>query len=238
MTPVEGIQGYIVKILLLGPQGAGKGTQAQRLARITGARHIATGDLVRAEIKARTELGRIIREYNDRGELVPDDIVVTMVMRRLASSDSWVLDGFPRNKAQAGALDDAMQAAGCEFDAVVALEAPDDALVERLSGRRTSETTGAIYHLSTNLPPADDPGPFVQRDDDKVENIRHRLEIYHQETEPLKDYYARGGRLLRVDALQPIDTVTGTILRAAEEPPVPTKLPRSASGRERYAHAS
>ncbi len=227
-----------MKILLLGPQGAGKGTQAQRLARITGARHIATGDLVRAEIKAGTELGRIIREYNDRGELVPDEIIVTMVMRRLAGSDSWILDGFPRNSAQAAALDDALQAAGSEIDVVAALEAPDAALIERLSGRRQSEATGNIYHLSTNPPPADDPGPFVQRDDDKVENIRHRLEIYHEETEPLKDYYAGGGRLLRIDALQPIDTVTGAILCAAEsgeKQPAPAMLPAS---RTRYAAAS
>ena len=227
-----------MKILLLGPQGAGKGTQAQRLTAVTGARHISTGDLVRAEIKAGTPLGRTIKDYNDRGELVPDDIIVTMVMDHLSNSESWIMDGFPRTQAQARALDAALQAAGSQIDIVAALEAPDDALVERLSGRRTSEATGAIYHLTTNPPPADDPGPFVQRDDDKPANIRHRLEIYHKETEPLKDYYAHGDRLLRVDALQPIDTVTGTILRALEEPAVPTTLTQPQPVHARYAHAS
>jgi len=120
-----------MKILLLGPQGAGKGTQAQRLARVTGARHVATGDLVRAEIKAGTPLGRTIKDYNDRGELVPDDIIVSMVMERMKDADCWILDGFPRTQAQAQALDAALQAAGCEIDAAVALEAPDESLVER-----------------------------------------------------------------------------------------------------------
>ncbi len=229
-----------MKILLLGPQGAGKGTQAQRLARATGARHVATGDLVRAEIKAGTPLGRTIKDYNDRGELVPDDIIVSMVMERMRDADCWILDGFPRTQAQAQALDAALQAAGCEIDAAVALEAPDESLVERLSGRRTSEATGVIYHLTGNPPPADDPGPFVQRDDDKPANIQHRLAIYHRETEPLKDYYTRQEKLLRVDALQPIDTVTGAILlaledRGGEAEAVPTELPQS---RECYAAAS
>ncbi len=229
-----------MKILLLGPQGAGKGTQAQRLARATGARHVATGDLVRAEIKAGTPLGRTIKDYNDRGELVPDDIIVSMVMERMRDADCWILDGFPRTQAQAQALDAALQAAACEIDAAVALEAPDESLVERLSGRRTSEATGVIYHLTGNPPPASDPGPFVQRDDDKPENIQHRLAIYHKETEPLKDYYARQDKLLRVDALQPIDTVTGTILLALEDlggesEAVPTELPQS---HECYAAAS
>jgi adenylate kinase len=229
-----------MKILLLGPQGAGKGTQAQRLARATGARHVATGDLVRAEIKAGTPLGRTIKDYNDRGELVPDDIIVSMVMERMRDADCWILDGFPRTQAQAQALDAALQVAACEIDAAVALEAPDESLVERLSGRRTSEATGVIYHLTGNPPPASDPGPFVQRDDDKPENIQHRLAIYHKETEPLKDYYARQDKLLRVDALQPIDTVTGTILLALEDlggesEAVPTELPQS---HECYAAAS
>jgi len=146
-----------MRILLLGPQGAGKGTQAQRLAALTGARHISTGDLVRAEIKAGTPLGRAIKGYNDRGELVPDDIIVTMVMEHLSNAESWIMDGFPRTQAQARVLDAALQAGGSEIDAVVALEAPDADLVERLCGRRTSEATGNIYHVTTNPPPPTTP---------------------------------------------------------------------------------
>lgn len=225
-----------MKILLLGPQGAGKGTQAQRLAQCTGALHISTGDLVRAEIKAGTELGRTIKDYNDRGELVPDDIVVSMVMERLSSVQDWILDGFPRTAAQARALDAALHATGSQIDAVIALEAPDTALVDRLGGRRQSEATGNIYHLVSNPPPSADPGPFVQRDDDKPANILHRLAIYHKETEPLKDYYALSGRLIRTDALQPIDAVTGAILCALDHPSVAGKLPQRR--RASFAHAS
>ncbi len=199
------------RLLLLGPQGAGKGTQAQRLAAFTGARHISTGDLIRAEIAAGTRLGRTIKGYNDRGELVPDATVIDMV-RPILSEDNWLLDGFPRTLAQAIALDRALGDLGAGLDLVVALEAPDAALIERLSGRRQSEATGKIYHLVSNPPGPDDPGPFIQRDDDRPEHIRRRLELYHAETEPLKEYYAARGLLAHVDALQPIEQVTARIL--------------------------
>jgi adenylate kinase len=203
-----------MKIILLGPQGAGKGTQAQRLAERVGATHISTGDIVRAEIKSGSELGKKVQDYNDRGELVPDEIIVEMAKPHLDDADAWLLDGFPRNQAQAKALDDALDDIGEDLDAVVALEAPDDALVKRLSGRRQSQATGRIYHVDHDPPPedGDDPGPFIQRDDDAEEAIRRRLEIYHEQTEPLKDYYAERDLLVTVDAEQEIPKVTEDIL--------------------------
>src|ERR671917_249509 len=185
-----------MRVILLGPQGAGKGTQAQRLADKVGATHISTGDIVRAEIKSGSELGKKVQEFNDRGELVPDEIIVEMAKPYLDDADAWLLDGFPRNEAQA--------------------KAPDDALVERLSGRRQSQKTGRIYHVEYDPPPenGDDPGPFIQRDDDAEEAIRRRLEIYHDQTEPLKDYYAARDLLVTVDAAQEIPKVTEDVLQA------------------------
>ena len=209
-----------MKIILLGPQGAGKGTQAQRLSQKTGAKHISTGDIVRAEIKSGSELGQKVQDYNDKGELVPDEIIVEMAKPYLDDADAWLLDGFPRNEAQAKALDDALKELGIELDAAVALEAPDDDLVQRLSGRRTSDATGRVYHVEHDPPPEDsedDPGPFVQRKDDTEEAIRRRLAIYHEQTEPLKDYYAERGLLTTVDARQSIDRVTEEILAAVGE---------------------
>jgi adenylate kinase len=208
-----------MRIILLGPQGAGKGTQAQRIADKVGAKHISTGDIVRAEIKSGSELGQKVQDYNDRGELVPDEIIVEMAKPYLDDADSWILDGFPRNEAQAKALDEALDELGENLDAAVALEAPDDALVERLSGRRQSEKTGNIYHVKYDPPPedGDDPGPFVQRKDDAEDAIRRRLEIYHEQTEPLKDYYAERGLLVTIDAEQDIPKVTEDILEAVGE---------------------
>jgi adenylate kinase len=209
-----------MRIVLLGPQGAGKGTQAQRISEKTGARHISTGDLVRAEIKSGSELGQTIKNYNDRGELVPDEIIIEMMKPYLDEADSWILDGFPRNQAQAEALDEMLEEIDAELDAAVALEAPDAALIERLSGRRTSEATGRIYHVEYDPPPEDgeeDPGPFIQRKDDTEEALRRRLEVYHEHTEPLKDYYAERGILATVDAAQGIPEVTADILEAVRE---------------------
>ena len=209
-----------MRIVLLGPQGAGKGTQAQRISEKTGARHISTGDLVRAEIKSGSELGQTIKNYNDRGELVPDEIIIEMMKPYLDEADSWILDGFPRNQAQAEALDEMLEEIDAELDAAVALEAPDAALIERLSGRRTSEATGRIYHVEYDPPPEngeEDPGPFIQRKDDTEEALRRRLEVYHEHTEPLKDYYAERGILATVDAAQGIPEVTGDILETVRE---------------------
>jgi adenylate kinase len=210
-----------MRIVLLGPQGAGKGTQAQRISEKTGARHIATGDLVRAEIRSGSELGQTIKGYNDRGELVPDEIIIQMMRPHLDGADSWILDGFPRNESQAEALDEMLKEINAELDAAVALEAPDEVLIKRLSGRRTSAATGRIYHVEHDPPPEnseEDPGPFFQREDDTEEALRRRLEIYHEHTEPLKHYYAERGILATVDATQSIPEVTEDILEAVEAP--------------------
>jgi adenylate kinase len=209
-----------VRVVLMGPQGAGKGTQAGKLVEETGAAHIATGDLVREEIRRGSELGQKVKEYSDKGKLVPDEIIIEMTKPRLEANDSWVLDGFPRNEEQARALDEALDEIDEKLDKVVVLEAPDDVLVERLSGRRQSEATGKIYHVEHDPPPEDDeedPGPFVQRDDDTEEAIRNRLEIYHEQTEPLKDYYEEQGLLVTVDATKKIPEVTEEVLKAVGE---------------------
>jgi adenylate kinase len=209
-----------MRIVLLGPQGAGKGTQAQRISERTGAKHISTGDLVRAEIKSGSELGQKIKDYNDRGELVPDEIIVEMMKPYLDETDSWILDGFPRNQTQAETLDEMLTEISAQLDASVALEAPDEVLIERLSGRRTSEATGRIYHVEYDPPPQnseEDPGPFIQRKDDTEEALRRRLEVYHEHTEPLKHYYAEKGILATVDATQSIAQVTEDILESVRE---------------------
>jgi adenylate kinase len=210
-----------VRVILMGPQGAGKGTQAAKLEEETGATHIETGDLVRSEIKQETELGQKIKEYSDKGKLVPDEIIIDMTKPYLDENDSWILDGFPRNQEQARALDEALEEIGEKIDRVIVLEADDDALVERLSGRRQSEATGEIYHVEHNPPPDEgsdeDPGPFVQRDDDTEEAIRTRLDTYHEQTEPLKDYYEEQGILVTIDASKDIDEVTKDVLEAVEE---------------------
>ncbi len=207
-----------MRVILMGPQGAGKGTQAAKLEEETGATHIETGDLVREEIKSGSELGQKIKEYSDKGELVPDEIIIDMTKPYLDENDSWILDGFPRNKEQAEALDEMLDEINEQIDRVIALEADDEELVERLSGRRQSEATGEIYHIEHNPPPEEgseeDPGPFVQREDDTEEAIRNRLQEYHEQTEPLKDYYEERGVLVTVDASQDIDQVTEDVLQA------------------------
>ena len=210
-----------MRVIIMGPQGAGKGTQAAKLEEETGATHIETGDLVRAEINQDTEIGQQIKEYSDQGKLVPDEIIIDMTKPYLEEHDSWILDGFPRTQEQAQALDEALEEINEKLDKVIVLEAPDDVLVERLSGRRQSEATGEIYHVEHNPPPEEgseeDPGPFVQRDDDTEEAIRNRLEEYHGQTEPLKDHYEEQGILVTVDATQDIDEVTEDVLRAVGE---------------------
>ena len=207
-----------MRVIIMGPQGAGKGTQAAKLEEELGATHIETGDLVRSEIHSETELGQKIKEYSDKGELVPDEIIIEMTKPYLEENDSWILDGFPRNKEQAQALDETLNEIGEKVDKVIVLEASDEELVERLSGRRQSEETGEVYHVEHNPPPEEgsdgDPGPFVQREDDTEEAIRTRLENYHEQTQPLKDYYEEQGILATVDASQGMDEVTEEVLKS------------------------
>ena len=186
-----------MRIVLLGPPGAGKGTQAARVACRFGTPHIATGDIFRANVAEGTELGRVAQEYMDRGDLVPDEVVIAMVMERLAARDcraGFVLDGFPRTVNQAEALDRQLVTLGAPLHAVLCFEAAEEELLRRLAGRAAAQ----------------------HRADDAEQTIRHRLEVFAQKTRPLIDYYAHRGLLISVDAIGPIEVVTKRILAALE----------------------
>ena len=193
---------------MLGPPGAGKGTQAERLHEDFGLLHIATGDILRAEVAAGTPLGMEARRYMDAGELVPDEVIVGMITQRISGGDArdgFLLDGFPRNERQADALAEALEQLERHLTAALLIEMPDEALVRRLTGRRMCvKNPTHIYHVEFDPPKhADvcdqDGARLVQRDDDREETIRHRLQVYHAQTEPLIDYYDRAGLLRRFD---------------------------------------
>ena len=209
-------------IVLLGPPASGKGTQAARLRKVLNVPHVASGDLFRENLKNETELGRKAKAYMDRGELVPDDITIAMVMDRLSRTDcadGALLDGFPRTIAQAEALDQALDAEGHRITLVPYVAVPDDVLIERVSGRRLCRTCGESYHVRFNPPKRSgvcdkDGGELYQRDDDKPETVRKRLQVYWEQTSPLIDYYRRQGVLVEINGDQPIDAVAAD-LRAA-----------------------
>ena len=193
---------------MLGPPGAGKGTQAERLHEDFGLLHIATGDILRAEVAAGTPLGMEARRYMDAGELVPDEVIVGMITQRISGGDArdgFLLDGFPRNERQADALAEALEQLERRLTAALLIEMPDEALVRRLTGRRMCvKNPTHIYHVEFDPPKhADvcdqDGARLVQRDDDREETIRNRLQVYHAQTEPLIDYYDRAGLLRRFD---------------------------------------
>jgi len=193
---------------MLGPPGAGKGTQAERLHEDFGLLHIATGDILRAEVAAGTPLGVEARRYMDAGELVPDEVIVGMITQRISGGDArdgFLLDGFPRNERQADALAEALEQLERRLTAALLIDMPDEALVRRLTGRRMCvKNPTHIYHVEFDPPKhADvcdqDGARLVQRDDDREETIRHRLQVYHAQTEPLIDYYDRSGLLRRFD---------------------------------------
>jgi adenylate kinase len=209
-------------LILLGPPGAGKGTQAARLSEDFGVPHIATGDMLRAARDAQTELGVAAQAYMDRGELVPDGLIIAMIVERLADDDArdgFLLDGFPRTTMQADALAHQLEEHGRWLTAVLLIEAPDDVVVRRISGRRVSLTSGRVYHLDFDPPRREgrcdiDGSELVQRDDDRAETVRRRLEVYHAQTEPLIAYYEERGLLRRFDGTLPPDQVHAHI-RAA-----------------------
>jgi len=209
-------------VVLLGPPGAGKGTQAARLAEGQGVAHVASGDLFREALAAGTPLGRKAQGYMERGELVPDDIVVEMVLERLAKPDcdrGVILDGFPRTATQAEALDKALAAQERQVDAALVIEVPEVAILERMTGRRICRECQAPYHIKFN-PPAREGhcdrcgGMLYQRDDDCEETVRHRLAVYEQQTLPLVSYYRQQDILRQVDGLGSVDEVTDLLLRA------------------------
>ncbi len=194
-----------LNLILLGPPGAGKGTQAARLREDFGLPYIGTGDLLREHTADGSELGRQAKEFMEKGELVPDDLVIAMILDKIEEEgeDGFLLDGFPRNIPQADALADEMERRNRRLTAALLIAAPDDCVVERLSGRRQC-SNGHLYHVDYDPPKHEgvcdqDGKPLVQRDDDKPEAIRQRLKTYHEQTEPLKDYYDERGLLRRFD---------------------------------------
>jgi adenylate kinase len=212
-------------IVLLGPPASGKGTQAARLHEIFELPHVASGDLFRENLKNETDLGKKAKEYMDRGALVPDDVTIAMVMDRLSRPDcveGAILDGFPRTIAQAEALDEALAAEGHEVCVVPYIAVPDEVLVDRVAGRRLCRVCGKSYHVKFNPPEEpgicdEDGGELYQRDDDKPETVRKRLEVYWEQTSPLIDYYRQQGVLVEVDGDQPIDAVTEDLREVISE---------------------
>ncbi|HWK89885.1 MAG TPA: adenylate kinase [Longimicrobium sp.] len=191
-------------LILLGAPGAGKGTQGALLAETLGAPKIATGDMLRDAVRQGTELGRQAKAIMDAGQLVSDQIVLGLVRERLSRDDAArgaIFDGYPRNVAQAAALDGLLRELGRKIDAVVYLEVDDDAIVRRMSGRRTDPETGVVYHVEHNPPPPAVAARCVQRDDDREETVRRRLEIYRESTAPLVEHYRGAG--------VPVHTVAG-----------------------------
>jgi len=188
-------------VVFLGPPGAGKGTQAQRLAEEKGFIHISTGDLLREAVKKGTPLGLKAKEYMERGELVPDELIVAMIKEKLPKGGKVILDGFPRTVNQARALEQMLEEIGERLEKVILFEVPDEVVVERLSGRRIDPKTGKVYHVKYNPPP--EGVEVIQRDDDREEVVRKRLKVYREQTQPLVDYYRQKGILEVVDASQP-----------------------------------
>jgi len=195
-----------VNLVFLGPPGAGKGTQAQLLQQREGIPQISTGDILRAAAAAETPLGRRAKAFVDRGELVPDEVMIAIIEDRLKQPDAragFVLDGFPRTLRQAVALDRLLAAAGRRLDAVVYFDVPDDAIVRRLTGRRVCRQASHIYHVEFSPPKVAgrcdlDGSELYQRDDDREETVRRRLEVYHGETEPLVEFYRARGIFERI----------------------------------------
>jgi len=205
-----------LNLILLGAPGAGKGTQAERLREDFGIPHIATGDILRAQVADGTELGTEANGYMEAGELVPDDVIVGMITERIAEGDArdgFVLDGFPRNRRQAEALTTALQELDRRLTAALLIAVPDEEVVRRLAGRRIClKNPTHIYHVDFDPPKHanvcdQDGSRLIQRDDDKEETIRRRLEVYHTQTEPLIDYYDRLGLLRRFDGQRSPDEV-------------------------------
>jgi adenylate kinase len=205
-----------LNLILLGPPGAGKGTQAERLREDFALPHISTGDILRAQVSEGTQLGREAKRYMDAGELVPDEVIVGMITERVADGDArdgFLLDGFPRNEQQADALTDALRGLDRRLTAALLIEVPDEELIRRLAGRRVCvKNPSHIYHVDFDPPKHEDVcdqdgSRLIQRDDDKEETIRRRLEVYHAQTEPLIDYYDDAGLLRRFDGTRNPDEV-------------------------------
>ncbi|MFF9341707.1 MULTISPECIES: adenylate kinase [unclassified Streptomyces] len=215
-----------MRIVLVGPPGAGKGTQAAFLAKNLDIPHISTGDLFRANISQGTALGLEAKGYMDRGELVPDEVTIGMAKDRMEQTDAangFLLDGFPRNVAQAEALDVVLKADDMQLDAVLDLEVPEDEVVKRIAGRRICRNDSAhVFHVEYNAPKTEGVcdtcgGELYQRADDSEETVRTRLEVYHTQTEPIIDYYRAQNLVVTISALGKVDEVTARAMDALKK---------------------
>jgi len=211
-----------VYIVLLGPPGAGKGTQAKGVSEAYGLVHISSGDIFRENLKAQTELGKLAKTYMDKGELVPDDVTIAMIKDRLSKADcakGALLDGFPRTPAQAVALDETLKSLGGKVQIVPCINVPAEILIERLSGRWSCRAAGHPYHEKFNPPQKAgicdvDGSELYQRDDDKSETVKNRIKVYEAQTAPLIEYYKKSGLLAEVDGTQSIEIVSETMMSA------------------------
>ena len=214
-----------MKIIMLGAPGAGKGTQAKKIAEKYNIPHISTGDIFRANIKNGTELGKKAKTYMDQGLLVPDDLVVDLVVDRVNQTDcenGYVLDGFPRTIPQAEALDRALAKLNQKVDFAINVEVPDENIIKRMSGRRACVDCGATYHMVYAAPEKEGicdkcSGNLILRDDDKPETVEKRLHVYHDQTQPLIEYYTQAGILKEVDGTVDIDVVFDAIVKILGE---------------------
>lgn len=212
-------------IVLLGPPGVGKGTQAKILAETTKLAHVSSGDLFRENLKNQTELGKLAKSFMDKGELVPDDVTISMIRDRVSRPDceaGAILDGFPRTPVQADALEKMLAEFGSHVDVVPYITGDEDVLIERVSGRWTCREQGHIYHqkfsLSKKAGVCDiDGSELYQRDDDKVETVTKRIRVYLEQTIPLVEYYRKGGKLVEIDGMQTVEQVTNELLVALKK---------------------
>ncbi len=206
-------------LVFLGPPGSGKGTQAKILSKEMGLSHISTGDLLREAVKNNTPLGQKAREYMERGELVPDDIIISLIEEVMPKEGGFILDGFPRTIPQATALEDMLKRNGKELSKVILFEISEDVVVDRISGRLTCSQCGALYHIKYN-PPKEDlicdlcGSKLIQREDDKEEVIRRRFKVYQEQTQPLIAFYRERNKLFSLDATQSVEEISKKIIEA------------------------
>lgn len=215
----------MLRTILLGPPGAGKGTQAVKIVEKYNIPHISTGDIFRENIKNQTELGKRAKAYMDRGELVPDELVVEIATDRLTKDDcknGFLLDGFPRTIFQAEKLDEFLTQRGEKLDKVINIDVEKDALVKRITGRRVCKSCGASYHV-VNIPPKKDDicdlcsGELIQRADDTEETVLNRIDVYNKQTKPLVDYYDKAGVIINIDGNKDLDDVLADIIKGLEQ---------------------